>query len=145
MDSDTTFYVDISDVDVEVEVESECTPGSNGWSLASSHFPPRSEEGKKNTKPERFDLLPWDALEEVARVYDFGSKKYSDRNWELGYKWGLSYQALVRHIVRFWLGEDKDPESGYSHMAHATFHCLCLLAFFMRGCGTDDRPKERKR
>lgn len=126
MDADTTYFVDISDIEL---VEDDGV----------------GKVGKKNTKPERFDLLPWDALEEVARVYDFGSRKYAERNWELGYSWSLSYQALVRHIVRFWLGEDKDPESGLSHMAHATFHCLCLLSFILRGAGVDNRPEMKKR
>jgi hypothetical protein len=37
--------------------------------------------GMKGSKPERFDLLPWPALEEVARVYAFGATKYDDHNW----------------------------------------------------------------
>lgn len=97
--------------------------------------------GAKGQKSERFDLLPFDALEEVARVYAFGAAKYADDNWLKGYRWRLSIGALLRHVARFALGEDRDPESGYHHLAHAVFHCLALITFGMRGLGTDDRAK----
>lgn len=94
---------------------------------------------QKGQKQERFDLLPWDALEEVARVYGFGATKYEDWNWLKGYRWSLSFGALVRHVARAILGEDRDPESGCLHLAHAAWHCLTLITFLMRGLGMDDR------
>lgn len=97
--------------------------------------------GQKGQKPERFDLMPFDALEEVARVYGAGASKYEDWNWLRGYKWSLSLGALIRHVARFSLGEDRDPETGCLHLAHAAWHCLTIIAFFMRGLGTDDRKK----
>ncbi len=97
--------------------------------------------GQKGRKPERFDLLPFDALEEVARVYGLGAKKYDDDNWLLGYAWRLSAGALLRHVARFMCGEDRDPETGCLHLAHAAWHCLTLLTFALRGLGTDDRAK----
>lgn len=95
--------------------------------------------GQKGSKPERFDLLPWDALEEVARVYAFGATKYDDNNWTKGYKYSLSTAALVRHVSKFIQGQDIDEESGLHHLAHAVFHCLTLIAFGYRQRGTDDR------
>jgi len=95
--------------------------------------------GQKGMKVAAYDLIPWDALEEVAKVYGWGATKYSDRNWERGFKWGLSYAAMIRHMAAFWRGEDYDPESGLRHVAHAVWHGLLLLAFAMRGIGTDSR------
>lgn len=95
--------------------------------------------GRKGQKPERFDLIPMDALEEVARVYGWGARKYADDNWLRGYKWRLSLGALLRHVARFMVGEDRDPESGLLHVAHAAWHCLTLATFIMRSLGTDDR------
>lgn len=85
--------------------------------------------GAKGQKPERMDLLPWGAVLEVSRVYGFGAAKYEDRNWERGYEVNLSYGALQRHLAAYWTGEDKDPESGLPHLAHAGFHVLALLHF----------------
>lgn len=95
--------------------------------------------GQKGMKVAAYDLVPFDALEEVAKIYGWGATKYSDRNWEKGYKWGLSYAAMMRHMAAFWRREDFDTESGLRHMAHAVWHGLALLAFTMRGIGTDSR------
>lgn len=95
--------------------------------------------GAKGVKSERFDLLPWEALEEVARVYAFGAEKYADHNWARGYRWSLSLGALLRHVARWASGESRDPESGLHHLAHAMFHCLTLITYQTHNRGTDDR------
>jgi len=95
--------------------------------------------GQKGQKPERYDLLPWDAMDEVARVYGFGATKYADDNWLKGYSWRLSLGALVRHVAAVMRGEDRDAESGLLHLAHAAWHCLTLITFYQRRLGTDDR------
>jgi hypothetical protein len=101
--------------------------------------------GEKGQKSERYDLLPFDALDELARVYGEGAKKYDDDNWLKGYAWRLSYGALLRHVSRSLQGEDVDPETGCSHLAHAAWHCLTLLTFKKRGLGTDDRKPPIKK
>lgn len=85
--------------------------------------------GQKGSKDERFGLMPVRSLEECARVFGYGAKKYAMRNWEQGYDWELSYSAAQRHLHAFWRGEDMDPESGIHHLAHATFHMLALMEF----------------
>jgi dATP/dGTP diphosphohydrolase/uncharacterized protein DUF4406 len=97
--------------------------------------------GAKGSKLARFDLLPPDAMWAVAEHFGRGAMKYSDRNWESGYRWGLSYAALQRHLTEFWAGEDIDTETGGFHLAAAAVHCLFLLTFQIRGAGTDDRTK----
>lgn len=99
--------------------------------------------GMKGSKDERYDLLPYDALDEIARVYGVGAKKYEDHNWLKGYAWGLSLAACFRHLSRFAQGEDRDPETGCLHVAHAAWHCLTLLTFYMRKLGTDNRRGPR--
>jgi hypothetical protein len=95
--------------------------------------------GEKGSKPERFDLIPVEALEAIARVYGIGSAKYADRNWERGYRYGLSFAAMMRHAWAWWRGEDRDRESGESHMAHVAWHALALMTFRSRRIGSDDR------
>lgn len=87
----------------------------------------------------RFDLLPPDALEEVARVYTLGAAKYSDRNWETGMRWGRVFAATMRHLWAWARGETYDRETGLHHAAHAAFGCLSLIAYQNRDVGTDDR------
>jgi hypothetical protein len=97
--------------------------------------------GQKGQKPERFDLIPFEALTEVARVYGFGATKYADDNWRKGYAWRLSLGAMLRHIAAWAMGYPTDPESKLPHLAHAAWHCLTLLTFEAHGLGTDDRAK----
>lgn len=99
--------------------------------------------GKKGVKLERFDLIPAWALEELARVYGMGEAKYpsdeSGPNWRKGYKWGLSFGAMMRHCWLFWRGEAEDKQSGLHHLAHAAWHCMTLMTFWREHLGTDNR------
>lgn len=102
-------------------------------------------EGRKddNDKP-RYDLLPPEALDALARVLTFGAEKYEDRNWEKGMRWGRPYAALQRHLWAWWGGENTDPETGESHLAHAMCCVAFLLAYESRSTGEDDRPASPK-
>ncbi len=95
--------------------------------------------GMKNSKLCQLGALDPQALAAVGDVAGFGGVKYERYNFAKGYKWSLSYDALQRHLMAFWGGENMDPESGLPHMAHAAWHCLALLTFMLRKRGTDDR------
>jgi hypothetical protein len=97
--------------------------------------------GQKGVKSERYDLIPFEALDEMARLYGFGATKYSPDNWRKGYSWRLSYGALLRHVSRWVQGESTDPETGCHHLASAAWHCFTLIVFEQYGLGTDDRPE----
>jgi hypothetical protein len=100
--------------------------------------------GRKEESEARFDLIPPDALTELARVYGKGAQKYEPGNWLKGYPFHLSIAALERHVQKFKAGEDYDPESGLHHLAHATFHCFALVVFGKRTLGSDDRLKVKE-
>lgn len=99
---------------------------------------------EKGVKPETFSLIPVQALEQVARHYGVGAKKYAPHNWRAGYEWSKSYDALQRHANAFWRGEDTDQETGSPHMAAVAFHALTLLTFMQEQPEYDDRYKEQK-
>ena len=87
----------------------------------------------------RFDLVPFAALGEITDVLTYGASKYTANNWCRGTGWGRYFSALCRHIFAWWGGEDKDPETGYSHLAHAGCCLLFLMEYQRNGWGTDDR------
>lgn len=97
-------------------------------------------EGRKDDKEKiRMDLLPPEFIEAVAVILTFGANKYEDRNWEKGMSWGRVFGALMRHLWKWWGGEDKDPETGYSHLWHAACNIAFLVAYENRKIGVDDR------
>jgi hypothetical protein len=60
------------------------------------------------------------------------------RNWERGYAWSLTVDAMERHWTQFKLGERIDPETGSHHLVAAAWHCIALFIFDIRGIGTND-------
>jgi hypothetical protein len=86
-------------------------------------------------------LISREFLEGLAQVLAFGAKKYAAHNWRGGMKWSRLADASMRHLLAWVDGEDKDPESGLSHLHHAAFGLMCLSTYQARGLGEDDRHK----
>lgn len=84
--------------------------------------------GKKfdEGKPEMW-LLPKKALIKLAKVLSFGKEKYGAHNWRNGIAFSRLLSAALRHIFAYLDGESTDPETGYSHLAHAAVNLLFLL------------------
>lgn len=97
----------------------------------------KDDQGKPRT-----DLLPPKALMAIAAAYAHGAEKYGDHNWINGASWGRYYGALLRHCFAWWAGEDKDPDTGFHHLAHAGANALIVLEYVLRGIGNDSRPVE---
>ena len=110
------------------------------------HSPEEKEECKSSmgykhdSGKARFDLIPTDALYMLSLLYTYGAKKYPERNWEKGMNWSQLYSAAQRHLSHFWNKEDIDPEFNLPHLVHAACNILNLVAYHIRGVGTDDRP-----
>jgi len=95
---------------------------------------------EKGTKLARYDLIPAEALEELAKHYGRGAVKYAPHNWAKGYEWSKSFAAMMRHAWAFWRGEDIDAETGSPHLAAVAWHALTLLQFRLTHPKYDDRP-----
>lgn len=104
--------------------------------------------GQKGSKLAKHSLVPPVALTALAERYGVGLMKYESRNWERGYNWSLSYDALQRHLNAFWQGEDYDPEYPESlHLSAVLFHAAALVHFFSyeKYANFDDRPNHGNR
>jgi hypothetical protein len=89
----------------------------------------------------RLDLIPVFPMWEIGRVYTFGATKYADDNWRSGLAYRRIFGAVLRHLYRWWSGEDIDDESGLPHLAHAGWGILTLLEYSQTHKELDDRPK----
>ncbi len=96
---------------------------------------------RKNKGKTRYDLINLDIEDEVARVFTFGSRKYSDRNWEKGMPISVHYASCRRHMLAFMAGEDYDKESGLHHLAHAIWNLGAMIWTSIMHPQLDDRKK----
>lgn len=97
---------------------------------------------KFDTGKPRLDLIPHRPLQEVAKVLMFGLKKYSAHNWREGTDWSRFVRAAQDHIGYWNEGQDIDPETKLSHLAHAVCCLLFLMWYQIFNVGNDDRYKE---
>lgn len=93
----------------------------------------------------RTDLLSSVAIEEICKVLTYGVQKYGDDNWRYGMRWRRLIGSTFRHLYAFMRGEDNDPETGLSHVAHAGCGIMFLLEYVLTGNGTDDRWNEKNK
>ncbi|MBS1170601.1 MAG: hypothetical protein H6R01_1519 [Burkholderiaceae bacterium] len=84
----------------------------------------------------RWSLLPAGSVEEAVDVLEIGAAKYSEDNWQrVPNPRTRYYNALMRHINAWWTGEQKDPETGKHHLAHAICCAMFLIWFDINGGG----------
>ena len=100
----------------------------------------KSTAGRFSKDKIRHDLIaPW-SLNELAKVYTYGTIKYDDDNWWKGLKWKKDvFGCIGRHIWKWFRGEKYDDESGLHHLAHAAWNCFALMEYERCGIGIDDR------
>lgn len=96
-----------------------------------------SREGKG-----RYDLIPTYPLARLARHYENGARKYGDRNWERGQPVSRYFDSAVRHLFRFWAGdEDEDHLSAAAWNVFAIIHTLEAAKNKQVPATLDDRPR----
>jgi hypothetical protein len=101
----------------------------------------RHEAIKRDQGKPPMSLIPTCAQVAEAEVLGFGAKKYASHNWRQGFAWSRLLDAAMRHLTAFIDGEDNDPETGLSHIAHLRCETGFLLEHIKYGLGTDDRYK----
>ena len=104
-------------------------------------FGPLTEGVKFDAGKARMDLLDPYAVEQLSHVLAFGAQKYAAHNWRMGISKGRLIAAALRHLFAYLGGQDKDDETGLSHVAHAMCCCMFILGLEHRS-DLDDRYKE---
>ncbi|MEX0718037.1 MAG: dATP/dGTP diphosphohydrolase domain-containing protein [Planctomycetaceae bacterium] len=86
-------------------------------------------------------LVPPAAEIAESLVMALGAQKYGPFNWRSArVKASVYVAAARRHLLQWFDGEDDDPESGVSHLAHARACLGILLDALATGQLVDDRP-----
>jgi hypothetical protein len=128
--------------------EGEVTSGVPDYAKLNDRYPQPEIKVQKEEPGLKFDagkppmnLLSREALTQIAKVLEFGSRKYEAHNWRKGMSWSRLLGAAMRHLTAFNDGEDVDPETGLSHLAHLGCCTMFLLEYQRFHQSFDDRYK----
>jgi hypothetical protein len=99
---------------------------------------------KYNAGKPQLDLIPTEQLTQIAEVFGFGADKYGRNNWRHDgstTSWSETYASIQRHLTAWNDCEDVDPESGFTHLAHAATQIIILMNH-AKHVNQDDRFRE---
>jgi hypothetical protein len=107
-------------------------------SLVTKDTNPKDAIGVKKVP---MSTVPARVIMEVGLAMLEGACKYGRHNYRVaGVRASVYYDAMQRHVMDWWEGEDTDPDSGLSHITKA-IACLTVLRDSMhQGNWVDDRP-----
>lgn len=57
----------------------------------------------------RYDLLPWNAIDELAKHCENGALKYGERNCEKGIPTHSLIDSAIRHLSCYMRGQKNEP------------------------------------
>lgn len=100
----------------------------------------RGSGARYNDNKPNFSLIPLVTLEDEARVWEYGAKKYARNNWMKGQAWSIPLACALRHLAAWQSGETVDKESGVNHLAHAICNLRMLTLYETTYPEGDDRP-----
>lgn len=85
--------------------------------------------------------VPANVLAELGTAMFEGQCKYGRHNYRaVGVRASIYYDALMRHMMAWWEGEDIDAASGMSHVTKAMTTLIVLRDSMLQGNLNDDRP-----
>lgn len=88
--------------------------------------------------------VPPMVIEQIAEVLQHGAEKYEELNWEKGNYISVPYASAMRHMLKFWSGEDLDQESGKKHLSHVLTNIMFMLYYMEHYPQYDDRAFKKK-
>jgi len=92
------------------------------------------------------EYLIYSVLADEAHVLKHGADKYGVRNWRQDAILASTYEgAMLRHFLAWAMGEDTDPDSGYSHLIHLRACAAVCLDAQKAGTFIDDRDRQESK
>lgn len=129
------------------QIQKECTLGiiADGFTESVAALKRRAEPTSLGTK---FDgnkadlsLIPLIALQEEAKAFQVGEKKYGRYNYCKGMEASRIVAAIQRHVAQWFNGEENDPVDGQHHLGAARAGLAMLLRQQELGTMIDNRYK----
>lgn len=132
--------------EARVEVAANDNGGTEGSmfnrAMGIADMPSSNPKRAFGVKKPSAQFIPPVAIVEESVVMALGAKKYGAFNWQDDPVDATTYySAAIRHLLQWFSGEDNDPESGSSHLAHVRACMAILIDAQASGALIDDRPK----
>ena len=91
-----------------------------------------------------FETIPLHLLSGAAEVFkhvtEREEKPYPMWNWARGMAWSKPYACMLRHLDKWYRGEDLDAETNLNHLHHVMCNLLMLIHYIESHKQGDDRP-----
>ena len=88
----------------------------------------KNQEIKADAGKPQLHLVPTEIINCIARVREFGNKKYKDSNSWKRVDVQRYHDALLRHTLAIWNDlEKRDEESGLMHLEHIATNLAFIL------------------
>jgi hypothetical protein len=84
-------------------------------------------------------------LEEMFAVIAYGQKKYARMNWMKGAPASQFMGCIMRHLLKWYKGEDLDEESGCTHLGHIACNVMMAMYSMRKDKALDDRVFKTKK
>ena len=95
-----------------------------------------------NSDKIEISMTPNSLIYAVSKCFEYGAKKYAKDNWRRGMNWSIPYNCAMRHMMKFWEGEDLDEETGLSNLYHVACNVAMLIEYIKTCPELDDRFKQ---
>lgn len=93
-------------------------------------------------KKPSFEFIPMATVMQTNEAFRDGAAKYGAFNWRQSkVRADVYYNAALRHITQWYLGNDKASDSKIDHRAHAIACLMILMDAEEQGSLIDNRPK----
>jgi hypothetical protein len=82
----------------------------------------------------------------LGEVLTASRERYEEGNWMKETKFSTPYESCMRHLMKFWGGDELDSDTNKHHLLHAATNLMFLYYHLDSGKGVDDRlfKKEKK-
>ena len=93
------------------------------------------------SKKPPMSAVPANVLRELGVAMLEGAVKYGRHNYRVApIRASVYYDAVLRHIIKWWEGEDIDPDSGLHHLVKAVACLVVVRDAMLQETIIDDRP-----
>jgi len=113
------------------------------WDNSGKHHPgkPTNPKDALGIKKVPMSTIPAPVMAELGVAMLEGAMKYGRHNYRvIGVRGSVYYDAVMRHMLSWWEGENVDPDSGVNHIVKAIASLVVLRDAMQRGNWVDDRP-----